>query len=205
MRKFGFVLMAISTLGIIGYVTIVLTGKTELTRIPIVDKGQVISATDQSVTNKKYADEAGFSFSYQENLTVNKISTQDESIYSSLELSSKDHSGKLSILVTDTQLTEINAYFDKTLIVKKLKLGELEAGQVETDGQLITVAIDQGALFVITADYQQSKAFWLTVNNKILASFTFALPETTNESVSQDVGDSSYESEIIDEGEEEIN
>lgn len=205
MRKIGFILMIVATSGIIGYAIIILSGNKELTKSPLIENGQVISAVDKPVVDKKHTEEAGFSFSYPENLVVNKIATQDEAVYSSLELSAKDHSGKLTFLVTDTQLTKIDDYFDKTSTVKKLKLGELEAGQVETNGQIVTAAIDQGALFVITADFQQSKAFWLTVNNKILASFAFAPPETTNESVSQDVGSSSYESEIIDEGEEEIN
>jgi hypothetical protein len=190
------------TIGIIVYVVIV-SRKQEVIKSPLLEKDNAVVVTPVTVADSKYEDEAGFNFLHPQNAVINKVITNDETVYSSLEISSKNHTGKIFILVMDTQLVKIDDYFDKTATVKKLKLGSIEAGQIEENNQLITVAIDQGALFVITADYKQSKAFWLTVNNKIISSFTFALPKTTEESVSQDSGYSG--SEIIDEGEEEIN
>jgi len=196
------ILLIFVTVGIVGYIIFV-SRKNGVFKLPVVEKKTAVSPTLPVIDDKKYSDEAGFSFSYKDDLKITKIETKDQAVYSSLEITSKDRSGKISILVTDSQLTKIDDYFKKEKTVKKLKLADLDARQVDKDGKLMTVALDQGALFVITAEYQNAKAFWLTVSNKVLASFAFTSPQK-DESVSQDSGGSS-EPAVIDEGEEEIN
>jgi len=196
------ILLIFVTVGIVGYIIFV-SRKNGVFKLPVVEKKTAVSPTLPVIDDKKYSDEAGFSFSYKDDLKITKIETKDQAVYSSLEITSKDRSGKISILVTDSQLTKIDDYFKKEKTVKRLKLADLDAKQVDKDGKLMTVALDQGALFVITAEYQNAKAFWLTVSNKVLASFAFTSPQK-DESVSQDSGGSS-EPAVIDEGEEEIN
>ncbi len=204
MTKKILIALLVFTIAVIGYVVLSTSKSKNIISPIVVDKQTAVSPTRLPSSDIKYIDEAGFSFAYPDNLILKKIETKDQTVYSSIEITSKDHKGKLSIIAVDSQFTKIADYFKKEKTIRKLKLADLEAGQIDKDGKLVTAALDQGVLFTLTADYQNSKAFWLTVNNKILASFAF-VPPAQQESVSQESGGLPSEPAIIDEGEEVIN
>lgn len=203
MSKKVLIFLILTTVVIIGYVIYSSKNKPAFFS-PLIEEKSFDSAQDEKKTvYKKYTDEAGFSFSYPEEVEINKNEVKDESIYSSLEISTKKEAGKISFLVTSSNLTAIDNYFtQEKKTVKKLKIGEMEARQFEDKEKIVTVALDQGALFTVTVDYKNNKSYWQGVNNKIISTFAFSPPEQ-NDSSSQ--GSTNGQDDVIYEGEEEVN
>lgn len=185
------------------------SGRTEKTfRSPVVDqkKPPTNSKPNQTLRDqeKTYQDPAGFSFSYPARSDVNQIKTSDQSVYSSLEIVSKNRAGKITLTAVTSPLTKIEDYFIKKKVERrKLKIADMEAGQYEEKGKIITVGLDQGVLFTIAVDYKNDKNYWDSVNKKLVTSFAFELPEAAN----PPAGDRPSEQgdDVIYEGEEEIN
>lgn len=204
MNKKIFFILFVITFAVVFYIIFSLK-KQEVFRSPIITNEPLLSPTESESSNnteKKYSDASGFSFFYPANIIVNKIETKNETIYSSLEIISKKETGKISFLVTSTNLKKVDDYFtDKKKEIKKLKIAEMEARQIAEEKKITTVALDQGALFTIMVDYQTSKDFWVGVNNKIISTFAFTPPEQT-ETTSQ--GSAGSQEDVIYEGEEEI-
>lgn len=204
MSKKVFILLILITVGIVGYVIYSSSKNKPIFFSPIVkekEKKETVQKTKS--VDKKYIDGAGFSFSYPEELEVGKNDVNDETIYSSLEIVTKKEAGKISLLVTSSNLSAIDGYFAKEKkTVKKLKVGEMEARQFEDKEKIVTVAFDQGALFTIRVDYQNNKNYWQGVNNKIISTFAFSPPEQID---SSSQGSTNGQDDVIYEGEEEIN
>jgi len=162
---------------------------------------------DQTVPSdlKTYSDPSGFKFNYPVDLTVNSKKETDQSIYSSLEITSSKKQGDISIKIIETSITKIDDWFKqkkiKTSDLKTVKLADLEAKQAQINGELITAAIDQGALIVITANYQMDKDFWLKANEKVIGSFAFVNPASSQTSDTSD-SSSGGGDDVIFEGEE---
>lgn len=140
-----------------------------------------------STDTKQYTDASGFKFNYQDDLVVAAGQTKDQSIYSSLNLTSNKNDGNIDIEVTNSSLKGVQDYLKKNKIsisqekIKKLKLGDLDAWQFEIDNKMTTLAFDQDTLFVITANPQKNKDYWSNINNKIVNSFEFVRPDNTGD------------------------
>ncbi len=212
MKKILVIILVVATVGILGYV-VYSSKKKESARkinIPVVET-IVTSPSTSQVGLKKYMDEVGFSFFYMKEVEVKPLVVSDNTVYSMLELTSKNNPGKVTIIAKTSFLKTVDGSFKNDVKdIKKLKLADLEARQIEQEGKIVTVALDQGVLFEITVDYKESKNFWSEVNNKIIASFVFELPEAPSTTINSNDGGSiensgaSGDEDVIYEGEEII-
>lgn len=153
---------------------------------------------------KEYKDPSGFKFNYPDNLKLETKKIEDQKIYSLLELTSSKHQGKIEIKVEDNQLTKIDDWFKneatKPAEIKKIKLADIEGRQFELNNQILTIALDQGVLFIFTVSHEKDKNFWIDVNNKIIETFDFKPPNNIEENLP--VSSENLEEEVIFEGEE---
>lgn len=163
------------------------------------------NSSSQSVTSqtvKEYSDPAGFKFSYPDSASVSPKNTTDDNTYSSLEITSTSTAGKITIEAVSSDLLALDDMLASKTGVTNLKLADLTAKQYAEKGNLITLALDEGVLFTITTSSGGNVDYWNEVNSKIISSFTFALPETTQ--VQSDTPSQSDDSDISFEGEEVI-
>lgn len=154
--------------------------------------------TMNSLKTKEYIDPSGFKFNYPESLILDKKTITDNKIYSSIEISSSANPGKITIDVSSTDSASLK--IPNSVKTKKLTLGDLNAQQYENKGQIFTLALDTGVLFMIKTDYDSKKDFWSSVNEKITSSFAFVAPDNQSGTSSSSTSDDS----IVDEGEEVI-
>jgi hypothetical protein len=162
------------------------------------------TSTVNEIIYKIYEDEAGFSFSYPENVTVSQKDLEDESIYSSLELTNPEYpEEKLIIKVSDTTQKTVDKWL-KT-IFKEEQIGSSEAKLATLNGikvnypkSLVFIAIDSNISFFVQSP--KSNVFWTNTFEKILDSFVLDIAPKTTTSTSGI--SSSSTSDIIDEGEE---
>lgn len=149
-----------------------------------------------SETLIEYTDPAGFSFSYPDNLSLEKNEEADEGTYADIQLSSKQVSGSLNLKISDSKFASIDEWVKLNQGTKReVKLGNLNATEIKTNDRLLLGALDQGVLFTIELPLLEED-FWMQVYNKILAGFSFAPPSEENVSLSSD--------DVIFEGEEVV-
>lgn len=133
-----------------------------------------------SETFTDYSDPSGFSFSYPDNLSLEKNDTEDNSTYADLKLSAKDVNGSLSLKIIDSKFNTLDEWLklnsSSSNPPKDVKLGNLKAIEVMTNDRLLLAALDQGVLFSIEVPLIDED-FWMKVYNKILSGFTFAPPQ----------------------------
>ncbi|MBI2593635.1 hypothetical protein HYW44_03255 [Candidatus Daviesbacteria bacterium] len=157
-----------------------------------------------SETFIEYTDPAGFSFSYPDNLSIEKADTEDPNSYADLQIFSKDVNGSIKLRIEDTKLKSVDEWIKSnnipdTAMSKENKLGNLDAKEVRTTDRLMLGAVDQKILFTIEVPLVEEK-FWMKVYEKILSEFSFVTPEANNASS----GSNSYQSDVIFEGEEVV-
>lgn len=132
-----------------------------------------------SETFIEYTDPAGFSFSYPDNLSIEKNEVMDANTYADLQLFSKDVSGSLALRITDTKFKTLNDWVKEVSVsatpIEK-QLGNLKGIEVRTGDRILLGAIDQGVLFNIEVPLLEED-FWIKVYDKILADFSFVIPE----------------------------
>lgn len=165
------------------------------------------SPSISSTVIKEYSDPAGFKFSYPGSVTVSSKNALDSNVYSSLEISSSSNSGKITIEAISSDLLTLKNLISSKTGVTDIKLADLDAKQYTEKGNVITLALDKGVLFTITSSSGGNVSFWKEINNKIISSFIFALPETAqvdSDTTSQSDSTDSTESDISFEGEETI-
>lgn len=138
-------------------------------------------------------------------MKVESNTPSDQSIFSSLNLTSNKYKGNIQIEVASSDLKSLDDWFRKNKVsqsskdIVRIKLADLDASSFEQNGKLITLAVDVGTLFTFTVDFQKSKDFWLDVNKTILSSLAFQPPATSVENTSE-----SAEGDVIFEGEEVV-
>ena len=147
-----------------------------------------------SETFLEYNDLSGFSFSYPDNLSIAKNEASADK-YADLTLSSKDVSGSLTLRIADSEFTSLEQWSKlNTGASKDVKLGNLKALEIQTSDRLLLGSLDQGILFTIEMPLLE-KDFWTKVYDKILANFSFTVPEAAQDSTSSD--DISFEGEEV--------
>ncbi len=160
--------------------------------------------------SKSYTDPAGFKFNYPKDLDVTAKKITDDSVYTDLEIKSKDGTGEATIKAVDSNLVKIDDYFkDKKTSsfsrgISKLKLADIDARQYQVNSQIITVALDQGVLFTITTNLPaEKKDYWQKTNSILISSFAFVTPQN-NTSIDTDSSPEGGEEDVIFEGEEVV-
>lgn len=172
-------------------------------------QGQQINLLPSVKENKpsetfiEYTDSSGFSFSYPDNLSIEKSESEDPNTYADLQIFSKDVNGSIKIRIEDTKLKTLDEWIKSnnitgTTVPQEKKLGNLSAKEIKTGDRLLLGAIDQKILFTIEVPLIEEK-FWMNVYEKILTEFTFVTPEAGNSS-----GTAGNQSDVTFEGEEVV-
>ena len=202
----GKILLLLTVLLIFVVIGIILLGQKGEKIVTPLGKNQETTAVkpiNLKTRLKIFEDPAGFLFKYPENLTIKINKTTDQSVFSSLTLTSKSEKGNISIEVVTSNLQSLEDWLSENNITakrQKINLADLDAINFEQAGKVITTAVDIGTLLTFTVDYQKNKNYWLDVNKTILSTFAFSAPEEAPAGVS----DSSADEDVIFEGEEVI-
>ena len=202
----GKILLLLTVLLVLVVIGIIKLGqKGEKVVSPIGDnqKTSEVNPINLKTKLKTFEDPAGFLFKYPENLTIKINKTTDQSVFSSLTLTSKSEKGNISIEIVTSNLQSLEDWLSENNITakrQKIKLADLDAISFEQAGKVITTTVDIGTLLTFTVDYQKNKNYWLEVNKTILSTFAFSAPEEAPAGVS----DSSADEDVIFEGEEVI-
>lgn len=184
--------MKIKKIWVVGlFIGIIIAGILILLRgqqkIPLVTPGSAqsnqIAKILPSETSKEYADPAGFSFSYPDNLSITKNEIEDNTTYADLQLGSKEVNGSLSLKISDSKFASIDEWIkiNKEASVKiptEVKLGTLKAMEIITKDRLLLGALDQGIFFTIEMPLIEQE-FWMKVYKRVISDFSFASQETT--------------------------
>lgn len=166
-----------------------------------------------SQTYIDYADPAGFSFSYPDNVSIaNKVSENEDTVkdpdaYADLQLFSKDKSGSINLRIADTKFKTLQEWKKDNQIPESVQasekmLGQLKASEFKTTDRLFLAAIDQGVLFTVEMPLIE-EPFWNEVYNKVVSGFVFEVPQTEVASTGGGTAVSSGD-EVIFEGEEVV-
>lgn len=156
-----------------------------------------------------YADPAGFGFVYPDNLSIEK-NEADQNSYADITISSKDVSGSLNLKIIDSKfktidewvkLNEQSSSSNKTAALeppKEKMLGNLKATQIKTSDRLYLGALDQGILFTVEMPLLEQD-FWMKVYEKVIADFSFGLPEvaTAQSDAGSSLDDITFEGEEV--------
>lgn len=164
---------------------------------PVANQDETTKQTSPSETFIEYNDPSGFSFSYPDNLTLEKNEIEDNSTYADLKLSAKEVNGSLNLIIADSKFVSLSDWLKKnalTAVSKEVSLGNLKALEVKTNDRLLLGALDQGVLFTIEVPLIEED-FWMKVYNKILSEFIFAPPQ--QEAVSSSSEGVSFEGEEV--------
>lgn len=133
-----------------------------------------------------YEDEAGFSFQYPGALGIVEKDIGDTSVYSSLELSSKNYPGeKMIIKITDTDILNIEKYLEKNpqtgnlLASSEITLGGMKGKSFQhaNPAQKLILVIDSGILYYLEAPFDNG--FWEKALETISSSFRLTEEKTT--------------------------
>lgn len=163
----------------------------------VLEVGKPKESSGKSLT---YEDESGFSFQYPSTLGVIEKDVNDPTVYSSLELSSKDHPGeKLVVRITDTSLATIDKWLKENPQTGNLAnsaeivLGDMSGKNLKytNPSRNLILAVDNGILYRLEAP--EDGSFWTQALKMV--SETFQLTGGTKTS---NGGGAS----VIDEGEE---
>lgn len=131
-----------------------------------------------------HKDEAGFEFSYPENLAIKDISGADQSVYSSLEISSAQHEGKMLIKIADTPFASLDTWLKSKEASgagasREITLAGMPGSQIQFDNprKLVTVVINEGIIYLLENPLDEEN-YWNKIHNNIVSSFTFGKTQT---------------------------
>lgn len=149
-----------------------------------------------------WKDEAGFSFQYPKDLSINKHEDDNDN-YAHVELTTKDHPGSIivwckdlptGVLTLDSWVKKL--YSDATAIDTTLGGETAKKILVSTpSAKLIVGAVSDGLLFYIEGTLTD-KPYWQTVEDAIVKSFAFT-PDSSSAGSDQASGDSVDEEEVV--------
>lgn len=146
---------------------------------PQADEAVIKQATIPMAQISTWEDSAGFKFNYPANLKVTEMETEDNSIYSSLELTSVNGE-KLNLRISDTAFPNLGSWqkdFEKTnlvTLVREMLWEDIEARQLiyGAPKRIKTVGVDSGVIYILDSQ-QDSSNFWEKTQNMIINSFEF--------------------------------
>jgi len=192
--KLKIILLGIITLVILGLVFFLNRPQSSLTN-PLSNQETKSESIRPSEALIEYSDPTGFSFSYPDNLSLEKNEVEDLAVYADLELFAKGVNGSLSLKITDSKLKSIEEWAKlNSGTSKEAKLGDLSAIEVKTADRLLLGALDQGILFTLEMPLLEEE-FWTIVYEKVKESFSFASP--SQEGVSASPEDVTFEGEEV--------
>lgn len=138
------------------------------------------SATPVPAELVTWNDQAGFSFSYPKNLSVN-AHEEDQDNYAHIEFTEPSHPGKLIVWAKDTTAVNAGAWLSAVKefsggVAVDTKLGGLDAKKVLISGGAVRKAVvgtvsDQ-IVFYVETDLEDP-GYWQEVANTVVGSFAF--------------------------------
>jgi hypothetical protein len=150
--------------------------------------GDLLPFKKKATADKTYTDEAGFSFSYPKDVTVEDVTPEDGKAYSVLTLTYQEKVVTLQALETSYKTVEDWLAKDKSApkgvtLVGATTLGAVSAKQYSLGDKLMTVAVDQGVVYLIEGP--QDGDYMEDTQNLLVSTFAFAdmesnTPATTN-------------------------
>lgn len=149
-----------------------------------------------------YTDPAGFSFSYSDNVALDKKEELDNTTYADLKLISDKVTGSVSVSITDTKLKNIEEWVRQNPgnnVGREVMLGGISGQEFTIGERVTTVSIDKGVLFIVEANLKKNKDFWQKVYSQVVSSITF-----TNSSQAGNGTSSVSQDDVIFEGEEVV-
>lgn len=179
-KKFLVVAGVIALLLIIGGIALILQSRRTA---PMVSP---IGELEPEVKLVTWEDQAGFEFSYPQNIEIDPHE-EDLQSYAHLELTLADHDGSVIIWVKETSYADIEAWAEKEATrdaqIFDTELGGEPAKKVaySEPEKLVTAAIDVDALVLIEM-IPDEQGFWSEIYDQILSSFAF-IPLESEESV----------------------
>lgn len=153
---------------------------------------------------KEYSDPSGFTFSFPDNINVQR--KENDSLYSDLILSTNEVNGNITFTVSDSKYDSLENWKDDNLenltglLINELELGSLSGISFNNKDKITLIAIDQGIEFKMVVDYKDHKKFWESVYKSMRDSFSFITPSaskstnTNSEAPSEEV---SFEGEEV--------
>lgn len=165
------------------------TNSPDSDQVPSSNFLQIPGKTDESLIS--YQDTSGFSFDYPRTISIKDITPAAGIYYTELELSKAGQSLKISITDGNT-----NPYKnDKNArLIGSTTLGGINSNQYVVKDRLVSVAIDQGVLYVI--DGPKDGGFWEDTQNSILTSFKFGTSSAASGAAAADAN-TTYEEEVV--------
>lgn len=148
--------------------------------------GQPDTSEKSTETTLVYKDNAGFSFEYPKSIKVKDITPNDDFSYSVLSLTKTG--GEIKITVIDTTAKTADEWIKSTSGVKGASLvgattlAGLSAKQYSIDSKLLTVAADNGILYLVEGP--KDAGYWEDAQNKIASTFSLTGSLSTNSGAS---------------------
>lgn len=180
-----FVVIAIGA-GILGAIFLIQNNKSQTSKETgsLSDSlSKIIPQAKKEAVLKKHTDEAGFSFSYPDTVTVVDNTPEEGNYYSLLNLS--QGSIKATISLEDTKAKTVEEYLKSNSKYANLTLsgatsfGGISAKEYEDQSSKYIFAIDQGVLYIF--EYPNNEE-WIEVFDKIIETFAFKGEEKTTTS-----------------------
>lgn len=123
-----------------------------------------------------YEDSAGFSFMYPKDIKVTDVTPEEDEYYTQLNLTKGNE--KIVMTAKDTSAKNADDWLksDTTYagasLVGASTLAGISAKQYSKGESLITIAVDQGVVYLIEG--KKDGAYWEDVQRAIISSFKFA-------------------------------
>ena len=157
-----------------------------------------ISGEEELEGDLQYQDASGFSFSYSKGVKVTDDTPEDDDSYYTLLTLSKG--GKtLTISIKDTSFKNLDEWsksqndYNSPQLSGAATLGGISARQYAVGSSLITVAIDQGVVYILES--AKDGDFWEDLQNLVVSSFSFSSGSAKTSSGSST--DIIYEEEVV--------
>lgn len=174
------VVVGLGILGVLGLLGVL--GVLGREKEPVSPEGSLLSKVEiegESVENKLYTDEAGFSFEYPGDWVVEDVTDAAGEEYYARVLIGEDRGDRgkelVRVEIRDTEYKKVEEWVkegEEVELVGAVKLDEIGASQYKSGDKLYTVAIDQGALYLIEGKEESESVY-----NTIVESFKFAIEE----------------------------
>lgn len=162
--------------------------ETNINSLSLLNLGEASPQFNDPLAN--YTDLSGYSFSYPETLTVKDVTPNDDTYYSAVELTKGGETIKIDIKTGNIDPYKTNRDAKN---IGSVTLAGISMNQYEVDGRLVSVAIDQGVVYVI--DGPKDSGFFEDSQDKIISSFKFAGQASTSTSGGSD--NTTYEEEVV--------
>lgn len=133
-----------------------------------------------------YVDSSGFKFDYPESLTIKDVSGDAQNVYSSLEISSKKQSGKMTIKIVDSSYDSLESFLgskeaSSAGVSRDITISSMSAKQVQfvNPKRLITVAISDGIMYSIESPLDEMN-YWNKIHNQVVLSLRIETQEPSS-------------------------